>query len=36
MDPSNILRLSIAIIAGYATLFILIWIFRARKNQEKK
>lgn len=36
MIPSNILRLSLAIVAGYAALLIFIWIFKTRNKEDKK
>ncbi len=36
METSNIIRLSIAVVVGYLALFAMIWIFRVRKNSDKK
>jgi uncharacterized membrane protein YuzA (DUF378 family) len=36
MDKANIIRLSIAIIVGYATLFLIIWIFKSRNKKDDR
>lgn len=35
METANIIRLTIAIIAGYAAMFIIIWLVRKHDKKDK-